>query len=71
MNVEKFKQKIHAYVALQNGEFRGATRPANEPNLHVEWKDDMEDWWRDMIMDGCVIVTVFNSEEYAKLVSGE
>lgn len=31
----------------------------------------MEDWWRDVVMSGCAIVTVFSPDEYMKLVNGE
>lgn len=67
--MEKFKRPIHSYVALKDGKFVGATISATEPNVKVEWKDDMEEWWRDMVMAGCVIVTTFTGEEYMNLVN--
>ncbi len=67
--MDKYLQPIHSNVALKDGKFVGATCPANEPGMSIQWEDDMEDWWRDMVMSGCVIVTAFNGEEYLKLVN--
>jgi len=66
--MSKYNQPIHCYVAIQDGKFRGGTCPANQPGLKIVWEDDMEDWWKDMIMDGCAIVTIYSNQEYQDLI---